>query len=102
MLSVLAAEFGSIWPNLSELTLGYMMGGEDKPTPEELRTYLGQFVSICKKVGWNDLANQAQRLLVRAQAGEEGAGMEALTADLREAFQEKTAESYLAIIEQKD
>jgi hypothetical protein len=92
----------AIWPNIKNLSLGFEMGGEDPITPEEARDCLSSTIQLCREIGWTDLANQASRLLRRAEAGEAGEPMKLLTEDFIEALEHKAHDLQVLVIEERD
>src|ERR1019366_3191517 len=102
MFSTSAAHLVSVWPNLFELGLGFDMTDEHAVAPEEYRETIRLMAEVCDGVGWKDLGRQAKRLLVRAEAGERGESMMKLAEDLRHAFQEKSGDVHIIVIEERD
>jgi hypothetical protein len=102
MVIMSAAEISSIWPVLQDLGLGFDMKGEDAVTLEEAREKLGRTIELCRKLGWQDLASQAKRLMERAEEGQRGEIMMALVEDLRVAFQDKSYDLQVVAVEERD
>jgi hypothetical protein len=103
MVTVIAAKLVSLWPNLNEVYFGYAMGGEDRPTLDELQRGLGASVEMCAEIGWLDLARQAKRILNKsAEPDVPDEAMKALVEDFRRAFEDKTHELRIVIIGQGD
>jgi hypothetical protein len=102
MVRIIAAEIVAIHPDLTELHLGFAMGGEDSPIASEAQDTLGRTIRLCNLVGWKDIAKQAQRILDRAKEGESGPRMEALAEDLQHAFEQKLNGLHAVLVEERD
>lgn len=104
MLTVLAGDLTRIWPDLQNLWIGYgeTPGDENAATVEEARETLQRLIKVCDGAGWKDLGRQAKRLLERAEDKNHGAEMQALSDDLTRAFEQKTIDTHILIIEEKD
>ena len=103
MIEIIASEFTSIWPRLMLWSLGSGLSGDNKPTAQELAGILGVLVKVCKRVGWLDLGNQAQRLLRNANDATvttEDLGI--LLQDLHAALEDKFKAVPIGIIEERD
>lgn len=94
-----AGDMASIHPELEELEWGFLMGGDDEPKREEIGYRLTKGIRVCGRLGWNDLAAQIRRFVVKFDEGKRGAQMEALAQDIKEAFVDKISALRIAVID---
>jgi hypothetical protein len=97
------SELINVWPDLHELHMGWILGGEDVPDEQEIKEAIHTLVKIAGLFKWQDLIDQANRLLDRSQDPDETTeGKKALVEDLRDAFQAKVKTSRVVGVEPRD
>jgi hypothetical protein len=99
MIIMSADDMASVYPDIEELEWGFSFGGDSEPTREEITRRLTKGIRVCGRLGWDDLASQVRRFVVRSDNGERGPKMEALAQDIKEAFADKISRLRVGVIQ---